>query len=141
MDIEPAEVKIIRESTVRANIAYRVVAYNGADEDVFVAATVQAKLAQYPAEDRIIVYCRTIAQMKHFAEVVGGIVFHSTVGDMAKKRDIVAMLTEGNERLFWSTSALGEGIDAATVRVVIHVGVVDRLDEFEQQSGHAGGTE
>ena len=138
MDIEPAETKIIRESTVRSNIAYSVIAYNGKEEDAFIAAAVEAKLAQYPAEDRIIVYCRSIAQMKHFAEVIGGVIFHSTVGNIAQKRDIVAMLTEGTERLFWSTSALGEGIDAATVRVVIHVGVVDTLDDFAQQSGRAG---
>ena len=125
MDIEPREVRIIRESTVRENIGYSVVAYDGAEEDSFVAATVQAKLAQYPSEDRIIVYCRTIAQMRHFAESIGGTIFHSTVGDIAKKRDIVSMLTSGDERLFWSTSALGEGIDASTIRVVIHVGVVD----------------
>jgi len=42
--------------------------------------------------------------------------------------------------LFWSTSASGKGIDAATVRVVIHVGAVDKLDNFAQQSGCAGVT-
>jgi superfamily II DNA helicase RecQ len=40
------------------------------------------------------------------------------------------MLTEGEERLFWSTSALGEGIDASTIRVVIHVGGINKLDDF-----------
>ncbi|KAK6433365.1 hypothetical protein LTR95_010457 [Oleoguttula sp. CCFEE 5521] len=138
MDIQPAEARIVRENTVRSNIAYSVVAYDGKEEDAFVAAVVTAELARYPAEERIIVYCRTIAQMKHFANAIGGVVFHSTVGNIARKRDIVAMLTEGKERLFWSTSALGEGIDATTVRVVIHVGVVDKLDDFAQQSGRAG---
>ena len=55
------------------------------------------KLAQHPAEDHIIVHCWTIGQMNHFAEVIGGVIFHSTVGDMAKKQGIVAMLTQGNE--------------------------------------------
>ncbi|KAK3619759.1 hypothetical protein LTR22_025864 [Elasticomyces elasticus] len=122
MDIEPAEVNIIREITVRPNIAYSVVAYDGRNEEAFITAAVAAKFSA----------------MEHFAEVIGGIVFHSTVGDMAKKRDIVAMLTEGHERLFWSTGALEEGIDAATVLVVVHVGVVDTLDDFAQQSGGAG---
>ena len=138
MDMEPADVHIVRESTVRSNIAYSVIAYDGAREDEFVGQMVKAKLSQYPANDRIIVYCRTIAQMKHFAEEIGGMVFHSAVGNIAKKREIVAMLTSGDERLFWSTSALGEGIDARTVRVVIHVGVVDQLEDFAQQSGRAG---
>lgn len=126
MDVGPSEVKIVRESTVRPNIAYSVVAYDGVEENVFVAATIQAKLAQYPAQDRIIVYCRTIAQMQSFAQTIRGTIFHNKVGDIAKQWDIVGKLTTGEERLFWSTSALGEVIDAATIRVVIHVCLGDR---------------
>jgi hypothetical protein len=40
------------------------------------------------------------------------------------------MLTEGEERLFWSMSVLGEGIDASTIRVVIYVGGINKLDDF-----------
>jgi Lhr-like helicase len=47
------------------------------------------------------------------------------------------MLTEGKERLFWSTSALEEGIDASTIRVVIYVGSINKLDDFGQQSSRA----
>jgi superfamily II DNA helicase RecQ len=35
-------------------------------------------------------------------------------------------------------STLGEGIDASTIRVVIHVGSINKLDNFGQQSGRAG---
>ncbi len=32
--------------------------------------------------------------------------------------------------MFTSTNALGEGIDAPGIRVVIHVGIVDNLDDY-----------
>ncbi|KAL1581793.1 hypothetical protein WHR41_09638 [Cladosporium halotolerans] len=76
--------------------------------------------------------------MQSYASEIGGAVFYSDVGEIERKREIVRMLTTGQERLFWSTSALGEGIDASTIRVVIHVGGIDKLDDFGQQSGRAG---
>lgn len=63
--------------------------------------------------------------------------FYSRVGEIERKREIIAMLTEGEERLFWSTSALGEGIDASTIRVVIYISSIDKLDDFGQQSKRA----
>jgi superfamily II DNA helicase RecQ len=65
-------------------------------------------------------------------------VFYSGVGEIKRKQEIMGILTEGEERLFWSTSALGEGIDASTIRVVIHVSGINKLDDFGQQSGRAG---
>jgi hypothetical protein len=99
---------------------------------------INGKLAQYPAEDRIVVYCYKIKEMQSYANEIGGAVFYSGVGEIERKREIIGMLTEGEERLFWSTSALGEGIDASTIRVVIHVGGINKLDDFGQQSGRAG---
>jgi superfamily II DNA helicase RecQ len=57
-------------------------------------------------------------------------VFYSGVGEIERKREIIDMLIEGEERLFWSTSALGEGIDASTIRVVIYVRGINKLDDF-----------
>ena len=136
MDMEPSEVRMIRESTVRPNIRYSVIAYDGEVETL--RQVIDGKLAQYPAEDRIIVYCYRIKDMHSYASEIGGAVFYSGVGEIERKREIIGMLTEGEERLFWSTSALGEGIDASTIRVVIHVGGINKLDDFGQQSGRAG---
>ena len=83
-------------------------------------------------------YCHKITDMQSYASEIGGAVFYSDVGEIERKREIVRMLTTGQERLFWSTSALGEGIDASTIRVVIHVGGINKLDDFGQQSGRAG---
>lgn len=138
IDIDRGDVVIVRESTVRPNIAYSVTGYEGKEEMDIVRRTVDAKMEQYPVNDRVIVYCRTIKQMQGFQKEIGGVMFHNKVGDIRAKREIMEMLTKGNERLFWSTSALGEGIDASTVRVVINVGIVSRLDDFAQQSGRCG---
>jgi superfamily II DNA helicase RecQ len=136
MDMEPSEVRMIRESTVRPNIGYSVITYDGEVETL--RYIINGKLAQYPAEDRVVVYCYKIKEMQSYADEIGGAVFYSGVGEIERKREIMGMLTEGEERLFWSTSALGEGIDASTIRVVIHVGGINKLDDFGQQSGRAG---
>ncbi|XP_022163480.1 uncharacterized protein LOC111028984 [Myzus persicae] len=136
MDMQPSEVRMVRESTVRPNIRYSVITYD--DEVETLRHIINGKLVQYPAEDRIVVYCHKIIEMQSYADEIGGAVFYGGVGEIERKREIMAMLTEGEERLFWSTSALGEGIDASTIRVVIHVGGINKLDDFGQQSGRAG---
>jgi len=47
-------------------------------------------------------------------------------------------LTEGRQQVFTATNALGLGVNAPTIRVVIHVGVVRRLRDYAQESGRAG---
>jgi hypothetical protein len=76
------------------------------------------------------VYCYRIKDMHLYASEIGGAVFYSGVGEIKQKREIIGMLTDSEERLFWSTSALGEGIDASTIRVVIYVGGINKLDDF-----------
>ncbi|KAK5109717.1 hypothetical protein LTR85_002282 [Meristemomyces frigidus] len=98
MDMEPGEVRIIRESTVRPNIRYSVITYDSEVETL--RQVIDSQLAQYPAEDRIIVYCYTIKAMHSYASEIGGAVFHSGVGDIERKREIMAILTRGEERLF-----------------------------------------
>ena len=136
IDIEPDEVSIIREPTTRPNIRYSVITYDGETETL--RRIIDGRLASYLAGDYIDVYYRTINEVKTYVEEIGGVPFHSRVGDIEYKREIIKMLSEGNDRVFWSTSALGEGIDTSTIRVVIHVGGIDKLDDFSQQSGRAG---
>jgi hypothetical protein len=76
------------------------------------------------------VYCYRIKDMHSYASEIRGVVFYSRVGEIKQKQEIIGMLTEGEKRLFWSTSALGEGIDASTIRVVIYIGGINKLDDF-----------
>ena len=138
MDMRVEGLKILRDRTVRPNIGYSVEEYDEEEEVEFLRELVERKKAQYPASDKIVIYCRTIDQVKQFARELDCTAFWRTAGTEKEKAEILNQLTGGTERVFTSTNALGEGIDAPTVRVVIHVGVVDSLDDYGQQSGRAG---
>ena len=47
-------------------------------------------------------------------------------------------MTEQTERVFTATNALGVGIDAPTIRAVVHVGAPAQLKQYGQESGRAG---
>ena len=83
-------------------------------------------------------YCRKVEQAKRLAVVLGCSVYHRTVGDERKKKGILRQLTEQTGRVFTATNALGVGIDAPTIRAVIHVGIPKELKQYGQESGRAG---
>ncbi|KEQ68692.1 P-loop containing nucleoside triphosphate hydrolase protein, partial [Aureobasidium namibiae CBS 147.97] len=60
------------------------------------------------------------------------------MGTEAEKREVVRRLTTGQQDVFVATNALGLGIDAPTIRVVIHIGVRRSMRDFVQESGRAG---
>jgi hypothetical protein len=60
-------------------------------------------------------YCYRIKDIHSYTSEIGGTVFYSRVREIKQKQEIIGMLTEGEERLFWSTSVLGESIDASTI--------------------------
>ena len=78
----------------------------------------------------MIVYCRKVEQVKRLVAVLGCSVYHRTVGDQKKKKGILQRLTGQTERVFMATNALGIGIDAPTIRAVIHVGVPKELKQY-----------
>ncbi|KAK4984677.1 hypothetical protein LTR66_008409 [Elasticomyces elasticus] len=138
IDIEERQAMILRDVTTRPNIAYSVEDHDAGEEDEAVRGLVERKKAQYPAGNQIIVYCRSIDQTKHLEEVLGCTALYREAGTDTEKEAILEKLTKQKERVFTSTNALGEGIDAPSIRVIIHVGVVDSLDDYGQQSGRAG---
>ena len=138
MDMRVDGLQILRDVTVRPNIAYSVEEYEAGEEVEVLQELVERKKAQYPASDKIVIYCRTIKQVKEFAKVLQCTAFWRGVGTEQEKKEVLTQLTSGTERVFTSTNALGEGIDAPTIRVVIHVGIVDSLDDYGQQSGRVG---
>jgi superfamily II DNA/RNA helicase len=128
----------LRDRTVRPNIAYTVVGYEKKEEDEEVRQLVEEKLDQHPEPGQVIVYCRKVEQAKRLAVVLGCSVYHRTVGDQKKKKGILRRLTGQTERVFTATNALGVGIDAPTIRAVIHVGIPKELKQYSQESGRAG---
>ena len=130
MGLDRRDTTIIRDATTRANIAYSVQEVESEQWEERMKEIVEQKKQQYPPQDKIIVYCSTIEQVKRLATVLGGTAFYSSVGSEAEKARIVEMLKRGSERVFTSTNALGEGIDAPNVRVVIHAGAPKELDDY-----------
>jgi len=132
------EMFIIRDRTVQPNIAYAVVRYERKEEDEAVCQLVEEKLDQHPEPGQVIVYCQRVEQAKRLAAVLGCSVYHCTVRDQQKKKGILRCLTGQMERVFTATNALGIGIDALTIRVVIHVSIPKELKQYSQESSRAG---
>jgi superfamily II DNA helicase RecQ len=74
--------------------------------------------------------------LRYYRRVLCSVRFR--VGNTNTKKEIVRQLTEGRHQVFTATNALGLGVDAPTIRVVIHVGSVRRLRDYAQESGRAG---
>jgi superfamily II DNA helicase RecQ len=124
------EMFTLQDRTVWPNIAYTVVGYEKKEEDEEVRQLVEEKLDQHPEPGQVIVYCRKVEQAKQLAVVLGCSIYYCTVGDQKKKKGILRRLTGQTERVFTATNALGIGIDALTIRVVIHVGVPKELKQY-----------
>ncbi|KAJ1677962.1 hypothetical protein EV182_005075, partial [Spiromyces aspiralis] len=137
-----------RGATTRRNVRYEVRRYDGRrekEEDI-VAALVEEKKAKYGRDGRdgrdgggkIVVYCDTVKKAEQYARRLGALCYHRKAGSAEVKQAIVRQLREGTQQVFTATNALGLGVDAPTIRAVVHVGVVRRLRDYAQESGRAG---
>ncbi|KAF2803442.1 uncharacterized protein BDZ99DRAFT_372662, partial [Mytilinidion resinicola] len=60
------------------------------------------------------------------------------VGSSKEKSELVKQLTKGRQQVFTATNALGLGINAPTIRAVVHVGTIRKMRHYAQESGRAG---
>jgi len=130
MGLREGEVQTFRDSTTRKNIGYSVVDYVREEEDEEVKRIVEEKKAAYPLPGKVIVYCKTVKQTQRLATVLGCSAFYREVGSDREKSRILQELIEGKERVFTATNALGLGIDVPTIRVVIHVGIREKMRDY-----------
>jgi hypothetical protein len=72
------------------------------------------------------------------AEALGAVCYYQAVGSAEEKRRIVQKLTGGQEQVFTATNALGLGINAPTIRAVVHMGTIRKMRHYAQESGRAG---
>ena len=137
MGINKHEIVKFRDSTTRKEIKYQVVDYEKEEEEEALQRMVDDKKRQYPGK-QIIVFCSKIQDGQRYAKTLGCQLFHREMGTEAEKREVVRRLTTGQQDVFVATNALGLGIDAPTIRVVIHMGVRRSMRDFVQESGRAG---
>lgn len=98
----------------------------------------EEEVAVWAGGGLIIVYCDTIKKTVKYGKALGGLSYYRGVGSEEEKRDIVWQLREGRHAVFTASNALGLGVDAPIIRVVIHIGIVWRLRDYAQESGRAG---
>ena len=127
-----------RGVTARKNIRYQVQMYEMEKEEEAVADLVAGLKQKYAMPGQIIVYCDTVAKTVELAKVLGCVCFHRNVGSSKEKGELVRQLTEGRQQVFTATNALGLGVDAPTIRAVVHVGIVRKMRHYAQESGRAG---
>ena len=111
--------------------------YEKEEEEEALQRIVAEKRKQYP-DKQIVVYCAKIEDGQRYAKTLGCKLFHRQMGTEKEKSQVVRQLTTGEQDVFVATNALGLGIDAPTIRVVIHVGVRRSMRDFAQESGRAG---
>jgi len=134
---EKSEMCWFRGASTKRNVGYRVMEYDVAAEETVLEGLLRRKLDEF-GEGQVVVYCGTVAKTTRMAERLGCVSFHREVGSDKEKARRLTLLTEGRERVFTATNALGLGVDAPTIRVVIHVGTVRRIRDYVQESGRAG---
>ncbi|CDF39181.1 ATP-dependent DNA helicase RecQ putative [Chondrus crispus] len=140
--------RVMRMSTSRSNIRYAVIDVK--KETMF--RQVDRHLCelgkQYStASCRAIVYVRTRQDCDKLTEMLtllspGTPCFKYHAGMTAEDRDVMQCnwedTSDGRAHVMVATAAFGCGIDAPTVRIVIHAGQPRTLIEFIQESGRAG---
>ncbi|KAG5912681.1 hypothetical protein E4U61_000174, partial [Claviceps capensis] len=148
---------IVRESTNRGNIQYKLQAYRGAGGLLTETVALVQKLSdtissasegddghETPAggrRARIIIYCGTKQLMNKIAVKLGCQTYtgdQDLMSDEDKKAAINEWLGPSGSPAIVATSALGVGFDYPFVRWVIHAGPPRRLTDFSQESGRAG---
>ena len=137
--VPQVDMHMLRDCTTRTNVAYSVLEYDKEEEEEEVLEElVRQKLQQYPAPGQVIIYCQTIKQCKQVGELLKCPMYFREVGDEDEKKRILQKLVEQRERVFAATNALGLGIDAPSIRVVIHLARRSKLRDYGQESGRAG---
>ena len=139
MGLPPKErCRWFRGTTTRRNIWYQVRGYDVKEEDREVKQVVDDLKEKYGPRGQIIVYCDTVGKTQRLAEVLGCVCYYRTVGSAKEKKELLNLLTSGRQQVFTATNALGLGIDAPTIRAVVHVGAIRKVRHYAQESGRAG---
>ncbi|KIV98743.1 uncharacterized protein PV09_09495 [Verruconis gallopava] len=133
------KIQWFRAPTERKNVTYQVKCCTREEETQVLSGLVERKKKQYGKRGKIIVYCGTVDQTEALASELGAAVFHRNAGNKEYKSAVLHQLKgEDGQQVFTAINALGLGVDAPTIRVVIHVGQVRRLRDYSQESGRAG---
>jgi superfamily II DNA helicase RecQ len=136
--------QIIRESTNRPHIQYRVRSEAGAGSLVQKAADLirsswpRGEIFDH-GRDKIVVYCRRPDEARELGELLRCPTYTSESGSEEEKGAIIARwLGDPLLPVIAANRALGVGFDYPHVRWVVHVNAPLNLTDVSQESGRAG---
>lgn len=136
------EVTVVRDVTTRANLAYSIVRVDrGGSVRGSVQELVTSALTRLSPGRKVVIYGSSIDECKDLAEMLSCPAYYRNAGDDEVKREIVRMLVDcspHSQRVFVATNALGLGVDAAGIGMVIHTRPRRALSDYIQETGRAG---
>lgn len=135
------EAAIIRASTVKGNIRYRVQEMARSGDVADAVEKVAERLgARMTGDQKGVVYCRTHTETEKMAERLGCDFYHSGISEAYRRQEILERWVDGVGGIRWivATTGLGTGIDIAGIVAVVHMGQPYGLVDFIQQTGRGG---
>jgi superfamily II DNA helicase RecQ len=118
---------IVRDLTVRRDLNYGI--RLATTPDLVESGIIEVKRAIEMVESfttdekaRGIIYCRTKAQVCMVAEALGCLQYYSDAGTEEEKGEVLQGWMRGDSKLVVATTALTEGVDYASVRIVCYIG-------------------
>ena len=132
--LEFREERVFRMSFERSNIAYKV---KYAEDKLDALRKLLIK-----REGSAIVYCRNRKLCKEYSEIIQtwnitSTFYHAGLENSEKDKRQHDWQND-DIRVITATNAFGMGIDKADVRLVVHIGTPDSIEEYFQEAGRAG---
>ena len=130
---------ILRTSTIRNNISYRVKVFpkevrQESERFEEVLKTLIDLTVDFEVSDRIIIFVMDTNTAKNLSKYLECRYYSSNV----EEKDKVIDSFISSDRILVATSALGEGFDYSSIRVIIHYISSFSFIDFQQQTGRAG---
>ena len=130
---------ILRTSTTRNNISYRVKVFpktvrQESERFEEVLRTIIDLKADFEVSDRVIIFVIDTNTARNLSEYLGCKYYSSNVEEKDKVIDSFISF----DRILVATSALGEGFNYSSIRLIIHYISSFSFIDFQQQTGRAG---
>ena len=125
--------RVIRTPSNRPELGYEIRQGNPIED---IAKDIPQLTATYEKDDRLMVFCRTHADLEKLSASVKVPAFSSHTVD--KNKETMEMWIQGERKVMISTSILGCGLDYPSVRHVLHFGIAHSMIDQHQQESRAG---
>lgn len=128
----------VRMQSARPEIGYRVrLVHTRAEALKELQNTVSRRLAAYTSGERLMVFARSVKDVVEVSDALGAPCYYASLPPDVRQQTYEDFEC-GKKPVIVSTTSLGNGVDIANVRDVIHFGVPYDIVTFSQESGRAG---